>query len=243
VATQLHLGALLLVAAAFVLRALLTWIPRPWKRTGPNRRYSLANVLTRPFSLVEWMVKTYPQRFQPNAPGFDPNAWTENVDGANCYAYALNANPAHWDPLTRAWPDLGDLLPGKRTPLRQIFSWWTARRALRAEGLTPATLRSLHQSPGDRWLVAFHFDPRTRQFHVMRLDSNGRWSHKPGVRPVTQNDVRGVAIRSPRRAVLTYTYWFCGYFWVHPRTNPVRQHFYAQACIAARMAGTQDPPY
>jgi hypothetical protein len=46
------------------------------------------------------------------------------------------------------------------------------------------------------------------------LHRDGRWSHKPGGLPVTDRDVRGARIRTPRRARSSNVYWFLGYYWV-----------------------------
>ena len=42
---------------------------------------------------------------------------------------------------------------------------------------------------------------RTGDFHFYRLDSNGRWSHKPGETQVSQLDDANVLIVDPRTCV------------------------------------------
>jgi hypothetical protein len=50
-------------------------------------------------------------------------------------------------------------------------------------------------SPTDRYLVALLMVGR-RDFHFLRLDADGRWSHKPGDEEATREDRSGHRIRS-----------------------------------------------
>lgn len=66
-------------------------------------------------------------------------------------------------------------------------------------------------------------------YHFLRQDSNGYWSHKPGARSVTNVDARGHLIWDPRLANYDYTAAgdgtlnydiFCSYMCV-PRNRPL----------------------
>jgi len=75
--------------------------------------------------------------------------------------------------------------------------------------------------------IALIVDPK-RDYHFLRQDSNGMWSHKPGAMEVTTLDASGRPIVRPDRALfiyknkedpLKYTK-FCGYYCV-PRGKPL----------------------
>lgn len=56
-------------------------------------------------------------------------------------------------------------------------------------------------------------------FHFLRKDANGLWSHKAGEAPATNRDAQGALIRDPQAAALPNQYTqFCGYFHVTPST-------------------------
>jgi hypothetical protein len=75
--------------------------------------------------------------------------------------------------------------------------------------------------------IALIVDPK-RDYHFVRQDSDGYWSHKPGAMEVTTEDASGRPIIRPDRALfiyknnkdpLQYTK-FCGYYCV-PRGKPM----------------------
>jgi len=75
--------------------------------------------------------------------------------------------------------------------------------------------------------IALIVDP-TRDYHFLRQDSDGYWSHKPGAMNVTTRDASGRPILRPDRALFIYNNHkeplrytkFCGYYCV-PRGKPL----------------------
>lgn len=75
--------------------------------------------------------------------------------------------------------------------------------------------------------IALIVDPK-RDYHFLRQDPDGYWSHKPGSMDVTRVDASGRPIIRPDRALFMYTNHkepltytkFCGYFCV-PRDKPM----------------------
>ena len=53
-------------------------------------------------------------------------------------------------------------------------------------------------------------------FHWVRLDSNGFWSHKAGGTPVKNVDNTGSKITDPSKSDFSPWTQFCGYFQVIP---------------------------
>ena len=81
--------------------------------------------------------------------------------------------------------------------------------------------------PGKTSKIALIVDPK-RDYHFLRQDSNGMWSHKPGAMEVTTLDASGRSILRPDRALFIYNNHkdplrytkFCGYYCV-PRGKPL----------------------
>ena len=75
--------------------------------------------------------------------------------------------------------------------------------------------------------IALIVDPK-RDYHFLRQDSNGMWSHKPGAMEVTTLDASDRPILRPDRALFSYKNKkdplkytkFCGYYCV-PRGKPL----------------------
>jgi hypothetical protein len=75
--------------------------------------------------------------------------------------------------------------------------------------------------------IALIVDPK-RDYHFLRQDPDGYWSHKPGAMNVTREDASGRPILRPDRACFMYTKHkepltytkMCGYFCV-PRNQPI----------------------
>ena len=75
--------------------------------------------------------------------------------------------------------------------------------------------------------IALIVDPK-RDYHYLRQDPDGKWSHKPGSLIVKREDSSGSEILRPDRAVYMYSsnedpleyIYFCGYYCV-PRRSPL----------------------
>ena len=57
-------------------------------------RYHFWNVWVRPFSLLEFLVRRNPRKYQPQAPSFRPDFWKDVLDEANCYICLLYTSDA-----------------------------------------------------------------------------------------------------------------------------------------------------
>lgn len=81
--------------------------------------------------------------------------------------------------------------------------------------------------PNNTSKIALIVDPR-RDYHFLRQDADGMWSHKPGAMDVTTLDASGRPILRPDRALFIYNNHkdplrytkFCGYHCV-PRGKPL----------------------
>jgi len=145
-----------------------------------------------------------------SSPTYSPGLWNNPpvINSTNCYAYAAN------DPS-------GHPVPGKPQPGVQCGSPCTGvscaevSRAASCDGMMAAP-----NPPPARtgyYPVALVVDPGV-DYHWYRLDSNGRWSHKPGNTAATDLDASGAQITNPETADRDYgsvNYsQFCGYFYV-----------------------------
>lgn len=145
----------------------------------------------------------------PGSPPYDPATWNDPSirDSTNCYAYAANDPNGH--------------PPGKPQPGEHCGCPYTAvscaavGSAARCDGMIPAPNPPIPK-PG-YYPVALVMDPGV-DYHWYRLDSNGRWSHKPGNGNATNVDASGNPITNPETANRNYgapNYsQFCGYYYV-----------------------------
>lgn len=137
------------------------------------------------------------------APSWEEATTTWNTINAreknNCYNYANNKMTFGQDAAEpgrgsgQVWGTTLDQLTNNRI-----------KEAARRDGLVvvPAGAGGgiPNIPPGDPYhLVALAVAPEF-DYHWYRLDSNGRWSHKPGRTPITNKDDRGKRIKDPRLA-------------------------------------------
>ena len=135
-------------------------------------------------------------------PHYDPEKWNNNfMDRVNhnCYAYVL-------DDFIKDRPKRPQ--PGHRDKNIQTFRKQDYTRE-------EITRRAIYDNPS-----IYCTDPnvsckkgyykgvlvidRYNNYHWLRQDSNGYWSHKPGQLPVTNTDADGKLITNPSKANLIY---------------------------------------
>lgn len=171
-------------------------------------------------------------------PDFDPALWNKRKafrETHNCFSYAMNVfdpkqvarckgkrdcrAPFHQPGAAAGYDGFSDEVP-KTCPnmLARIF------------GDNPSVEMSDFETrcaPGAS-KIALIID-ESDDYHFLRQDSNGYWSHKPGARQVTNVDAYGHLIKNPRLAnydyarngdgTLNYNV-FCSYMCV-PRNRPL----------------------
>lgn len=158
-----------------------------------------------------------------SAPRFEPDRWNARPEVANCYVYAANDfNPRYSDRYTGMDPgnfadfpaDL-DLSSNSGREMRRYANWliegavrdgmqWTGNNATAAPGHYKI---ALFVAPGNPHSTREeHMD-----YHWVRQDADGTWSHKFGSQPVRNTDLAGRAITDPRRAAFG-NYRFVGFF-------------------------------
>ncbi len=135
---------------------------------------------------------------------FPPGDWATYQAENNCYNYANNVV------FTR-----GCAMPG------QLSSWSDAaemRRAATADRLVfcGKALPSACDGPPGAHLMAICLRARVgdfQDFHCLRLDASGQWSHKDGKDPVSDTDGDGQPIVDLRRARFGQAMQLVGLFW------------------------------
>ena len=135
-------------------------------------------------------------------PDYEPEKWNDNENDRknhNCYAYVLD----NFIPGRPKRPQ-----PGHRNIHEKVF---TAQNFTREE----IARRAISDNP-----IIYCADPnvacqkgyykgvlvidRFNNYHWLRQDSDGFWSHKPGQLPVTRLDADGNMIKHPGKANLFY---------------------------------------
>lgn len=58
--------------------------------------------------------------------------------------------------------------------------------------------------------------PTYRDFHFLRFDANGTWSHKDGLKLPRNTDNKGKALADLSAASFKYKHYWVGYYWTYP---------------------------
>ena len=171
-------------------------------------------------------------------PDYDPKFWNTQYpikETHNCFAYAFNINdkkqmkkcknmdcnvPFHQPGIAAGYPKFKSSKP-KTCP----------NMVARLLGDNPNVEMSTFNDkcPAGTSKIGLIID-ENEDYHFLRQDSNGHWSHKPGARKVTNLDATNNLIYDP--ALANYNYkknkngylnydTFCSYLCV-PRIRPVR---------------------
>lgn len=182
------------------------------------------------FPLVGYDVKT--QCKGPNSPALDPTqvkpgtcqyrankddtfTYWEKQPGdwarmSNCYCYALDVFKAAW------------CQPGAATGVDvepNSMSCAVLKKALLADGAKDVTAaQALNTQAPTGHYIAMMMRPQSScnfarcqpDFHFMRKDSNGLWSHKAGEAPAANKDSNGALIKDPKAAKISGQYTGAG---------------------------------
>lgn len=125
---------------------------------------------------------------------------------SNCYCYALDVFKNSW------------CQPGAATGVDvdpNSMSCATLKKAIIADGAKEVTAaQALSTKAPTGHYVAMMMRPQSScnfarcqpDFHFMRKDSNGLWSHKPGEAPAQNKDANGALIKDPKTAKISGQY-------------------------------------
>jgi hypothetical protein len=165
------------------------------------------------------------------------DAWNKNMGlkgSHNCFSYAMNSIE---DKMIKECNETKDCDVGFHQPgYSSGYGQFSEKRkkactnmVSRLWGDNPdVTSIPFHKAcPATTSKIALIIDP-SRDYHFIRQDSDGFWSHKPGAMEVTTEDASGRPILRPDRALFIYDKYkeplhytkFCGYYCV-PRGKPL----------------------
>lgn len=198
-----------------------------WRRRDPkeysHRGYATGPILEQELTaLLGYKVYGYGPIpvVDPNAhPIYEPARWNLKAiqESTNCYAYACD-DPDNHPPGYKPQPgQIGGIDPsnlvveghGIRYAVMQDD---LSRNVQRAARLTPLVRLCDAPIPDDVvnvpgfYLIALFTAPGV-DYHWVRQDRNGMWSHKPGHSPATNLDSAGDPIEDPRNCVMTIVRW------------------------------------
>ena len=162
-------------------------------------------------------------RFSGSEPAYEPDKW--NTDSFiqkvhNCFAYSLNILSTNLAKKCKDTNVCNTHQPGEQSkwlPMDEKTCPNLIARILGDDSYIPIEYEE--KCPYKMSMIAFIIDTK-RDYHVLRLDDNGYFSHKGGQGPATNKDARGHLIADVRLAnfnygnkpdKLNYTH-FCGYF-------------------------------
>ena len=171
-------------------------------------------------------------------PAYDPELWNSRMEYRethNCFSYAMNA----YDPkqIARCRGKEECNAPFHQPGSASGHGGFEDKRPktcpnlfVRTRGDNPSIQPTTFtkQCPAGFSKIALIID-ESDDYHYLRQDSNGYWSHKPGARSVTNVDAAGHPIWDPKLAhynytkdgtsTLNYDVW-CSYMCV-PRNRPL----------------------
>ncbi len=158
----------------------------------------MALLKTRIFRVAEPARKDLP-------PLYEPHLWNDEalIKSVNCLGYALNV---------KTWLRLGDMAFQSRGAAIGA----TIERSMRLYDLKPAPFQNPPNKEG-YYLVALTWGRDTADWHWMRQDAGGAWSHKLGSKPVTNRDDKNRLIADPRKAILKNHKEVIAYFYKENR--------------------------
>jgi len=160
-------------------------------------------------------------------PPYEPETW--NIDPFiqkvhNCFAYSLNILSTNLAKKCKDKNVCNTHQPGEQSkwlPMDEKTCPNLIARILGDDSYIPIEYEE--KCPYGTSMIAFIIDTK-RDYHVLRLDNNGYFSHKGGQGPATDKDAKGHLIADVRLAnfnysnkykndtdKLNYTH-FCGYF-------------------------------
>lgn len=169
-------------------------------------------------------------------PDFDPGLWNTRKsvrETHNCFSYAMNVHDPKQIALCEGKPDCTANFhqPGGAAGYGGFSDDPKTCDNLRARifgdnpAVRPTTFEA--QCPAGSSKIALIVD-ESEDYHFLRQDANGYWSHKPGARSVRAVDAKGHRIWNPQLAnynyaddegVLNYDI-FCNFLCV-PRNRPL----------------------
>jgi len=127
----------------------------------------------------------------------------------NCYNYGT-------DILTNTFAQ-----PGRGTGQKwQKNTCDDVKRAAIADGLQWLGTTLPSQKPAVGHYITLLIWPNNN-FHWVRLDDNGKWSHKAGGTPVKNKDNKGLDITDPSKQDFSPWSQFCGYMLVVPSNTTI----------------------
>ena len=176
-------------------------------------------------------------------PEYDPNLWNAKKSirhTHNCYSYAMNVHDSKQSEKCKKRMKIGkDCFSGFHQPgtpsKYSKFSNSSQKTCdnmyARLKGDNPDIQKTTFEAkcPPKMSKIALVVD-KNEDYHFLRQDSNGYWSHKPGGRPITNRDASNRPIWDPQLCDLNYTTEdhdshlnydvFCNYLCV-PRDKPL----------------------
>ncbi|CAF0798981.1 unnamed protein product [Adineta steineri] len=171
--------------------------------------------LTKYTSLTRINCDLVPIKGSDKVPTFSPQTgnggcFVKKQSKNNCYAYGTNI-------VTNTYPQ-----PGRYSGTKlSAITCETVRKAAVLDGLVYYGTNLPVGHPKSGHFVALLLWPNA-DYHWIRKDATGFWSHKPGAGAVTNKDNTGSLINNPSKSNLSPWKSFCGYYIAQPSKINIR---------------------
>ena len=162
---------------------------------------------------------------------YEPEKWDSFAEiSCNCYNYAINNQVYPGDNNLYFKQQMGEFYGEVFTSFTEsaiyeaVCNDYTKYNSQHTNTFTFQRIGRYETCPEGMYKVALVIDPFTGgedtiDYHWYRQDSDGYWSHKPGLGAVTCTDSSGKLIVDPQTADRGNYTTFCGYYAVSPWNN------------------------
>lgn len=148
---------------------------------------------------------------------YDPDYWNslENLESLNCYDYAYG----NADPEQKVFSQ-----PLDKSPVDNLYTCASVEDGMMRDHPSTTKVSFEVACPQGERKIALMVDPvHPSDYHYMRQDADGIWSHKPGYLPVRRIDGSGKVIFAPHLSNRDYGSFnystMCGYYCVPSNIN------------------------
>jgi hypothetical protein len=133
-----------------------------------------------------------------DSPSYNPDLFEDNRQTHNCYDYAINNTRKQDEKTHPGHTKLGNDLDGS-----DVHSCAQMETRL---GLDHPELEKIDyhlECPKGKYKIGMMVDPN-EDYHFIRQDKNGNWSHKPGSSVVRNTDFSNKLMTDPTKADFNY---------------------------------------
>ena len=133
-----------------------------------------------------------------DSPIYNPSLFDNNKQTHNCYDYAMNNSRKQYEKTHPGHTKLGNDLDGSN-----VHSCNQMETRLDLDHPELEKISYEKECPEGKYKIGMMIDPND-DYHFIRQDRDGNWSHKPGSSNVRNTDFSNVLLTDPTKADFNY---------------------------------------